>query len=63
MARGLHPAEGKETWDYWEGSDIMLVAPEEGICLRLSDHLSYAPIIAPLWPEEALQAWGGMRHC
>ena len=41
----------------------MLVAPEEGICLLLSDHLSYAPIIAPLWPEEALQAWGGMSHC
>lgn len=28
-----------------------------------SDHLAYAPIIAPLWPEEALQAWVGMRHC
>lgn len=43
---------------------MMLVAPEEGaVSLNiLSDHHSHAPIIAPLQPEGALQAWVGTSH-
>lgn len=37
----------------------MLMTPEEENLKMMSDHLSHAPIITPLWPEEALQAWLG----
>ena len=63
MAKGSHTPEGKGAWEHWEGSNLMLVAPEkDAVSKMLSDHLSHALIIAPLRPGEALQAWLGTGH-